>query len=82
MEATQMAEIVLSVIFSLIFAVIILTANTLNGNPFKLTLRGRRVFFIFALIVGFGISQYTLHIQWNCDLRPQNTQTKCEVAWK
>ena len=77
-----MAEIVLSVIFAFIFAVAILATNTLNENPFRLTLLGRRVLFIIALVIGFGIGQYTLHIQWNCDLRPQSTQTTCEVEWK
>jgi hypothetical protein len=43
-----MAEVILSVIFAFIFAVAILATNTLNDNPLKLTLRGRRVLFIFA----------------------------------
>jgi hypothetical protein len=77
-----MAEVILSVIFALVFAVVILATNTLNENPFKLTLRGRRVFFISALIGGYLLAQPVLHIQWNCDLRPNSTATKCEVVWK
>jgi hypothetical protein len=77
-----MAIIVLSFIYALFFSVAILATNTINGNPFRLTLRGRRVTFVFALLVGFIIAQYTLHIEWNCDLRPNHTQTSCEVAWK
>ena len=76
-----MAEIVLSVIFAFIFAVAMLATNTLNENPLKLTLRGRRVLFISALIGGFLLSQVTLHIQWNCDLRANATTTECKVSW-
>ena len=76
-----MAEVILSVIFALIFAVAILATNTLNENPFRLTLRGRRVFFIFALIGGFLLAQPVLHIQWDCDLRANATTTECKVRW-
>jgi hypothetical protein len=77
-----MAEVILSSIFALIFAVAILATNTVNENPFKLSLRGRRVAFIFAIVVGFLLSKPVFHIQWDCDLRPNATSTECKVIWK
>jgi len=77
-----MTEVILSSIFALIFAVAILATNTLNENPFKLTLRGRRVAFIFAILVGFLLSKPVFHIQWNCDLRANATTSECKVNWK
>jgi uncharacterized membrane protein YbhN (UPF0104 family) len=77
-----MAEVILSSIFALIFAVAILATNTVNENPFKLSLRGRRVAFIFAIVAGFLLSKPVFHIQWDCDLRPNATSTECKVTWK
>ena len=77
-----MAEFILGVIYAFIFAVIISAVNMINGNPKRLTLRGRRVLFSIALVIGFAMAQYVLHIQWNCDLRPQSTNATCAVAWK
>ena len=77
-----MAEVILSSIFALIFAVAILATNTVNENPFRLTLRGRRVAFIFAIAIGFLLSKPVFHIQWDCDLRANATTTECKVIWK
>lgn len=77
-----MTEVILGIIFALFFSVAILATNTLNENPFKLTLRGRRVAFISAFVGGFLLAQPVFHIQWDCDLRPSATTTECKVAWK
>ena len=77
-----MTEVILSSIFALIFAVAILATNTINENPFKLSLRGRRVAFIFAILIGFLLSKLVFHIQWDCDLRPNANSTDCKLIWK
>ena len=76
-----MAEIVLSVFIAFILAITVMGINTVNENPFKLTLRGRRVLFVSALVVGYLFAQPVLHIQWDCDLRPNATTTQCKVNW-
>lgn len=77
-----MALTVLSFIFATLFSVVVMAINVINENPFKLTLRGRRVLFAFAFVIGIVISQYVFHAEWNCDLRSNSTTTTCTLTWK
>jgi len=44
------------------------------------TLRGRRVAFFVALVVGFVIAQFVMHFYVDCDLRAGAT-TPCTIGW-
>ena len=71
-----MINTVLGISFSLFTAVSALTLNTLNSNPLKLTLRGRRFLFVVALISGFFLFQFAIHFYWYC------TPSECIIEWK
>lgn len=49
---------------SFLIAAVISRTNKLNGNPHKLTLRGRRVLFVVAFLIGLLINQIALHLYW------------------
>lgn len=44
------------------------------------TLRGRRVAFFIALVVGFVMAQFVMHFYVDCDLRAGAT-TPCQIGW-
>jgi hypothetical protein len=44
------------------------------------TLRGRRVAFFIALLVGFVMAQFIMHFYVDCDLRAGAT-TPCQIGW-
>lgn len=64
--------------FALLFACAI--AWVVKENEYKLTLRGRRVVFFFALILGLLIAQFVMHFYVDCDLRAGAT-TPCQIGW-
>jgi hypothetical protein len=53
--------------------------RTLNENPNKLTLRGRRVAFVVACLFGLIIYQITIHLYVVCDLTIKNSP--CTIGW-
>lgn len=57
----------ITILFSLSLGVIALLTNKLNGNPYKLTLRGRRILFIVAFAIGLLINQIAIHLYWTGD---------------
>lgn len=71
-----MINTVLSISFSLFLAVSTLTLNTLNSNPLKLTLRGRRLLFVVAFVSGLLLYQFAIHFFWYCN------ETECIIEWK
>lgn len=52
---------------SLLIAAVISYTNKANGNPYKLTLRGKRVLFVMAFLLGLLINQIALHLYWTGD---------------
>ena len=38
--------------------------HIVNGNPYHLTLRGRRVLFVVLFLIGLLINQIALHLYW------------------
>jgi hypothetical protein len=71
-----MINTVLSISFSIFLAVSTLTLNTLNSNPLKLTLRGRRFLFVVAFVSGLLLYQFAIHFFWYCN------ETECIIEWK
>jgi hypothetical protein len=71
-----MINTVLSISFSTFLAVSTLTLNTLNSNPLKLTLRGRRFLFVVAFVSGLLLYQFAIHFFWYCN------ETECIIEWK
>lgn len=71
-----MINTVLGISFSLFTATSVLTLNTLNSNPLKLTLRGRRVLFAIAILGGFLLYQFAIHFFWYCN------EIGCTIEWK
>lgn len=65
---------------SLFYAVTISRLMVITDNPFNLTLRGRRVAFVFLLILGFAIGVFVSHWYVDCDLRAGAT-TPCVAGW-
>lgn len=57
----------IGVLFSLSLAVIVLLTNKANGNPYNLTMRGKRIIFVLAFIAGLLINQVLLHLYWTGD---------------
>jgi hypothetical protein len=47
--------------------VIALLTNKANGNPSQLTLRGKRLLFIVAFLIGLLINQIALNLYWTGD---------------
>ena len=72
-----MKDLFFAICYTLFFACAM--AVFVKHNFKNLTLRGRRVTFVGLLILGFGISQYVMHVTVDCDLRP-NANTPC-VVW-
>jgi hypothetical protein len=54
----------IGIFFSLAIAAIISRTNQTNGNPYHLTVRGKRVLFIVAFIAGLILNQIALHLYW------------------
>jgi hypothetical protein len=71
-----MINTVLGISFSLFTAVSVLTLNTLNSNPLKLTLRGRRFLFVVAFVIGIALYQFAIHFFWYCN------ESGCVIEWK
>jgi hypothetical protein len=63
------------VLFSILMAVIVLLTIKSNGNPSNLTIRGKRVVFVLALVGGFFLYQFAIHFFWTCDANG------CKVEW-
>lgn len=63
--------------FATVFAVV--NAWIIKQESY-VTLRGRRVAFFIALIVGLAIAQVLIHWNVDCDLRP-NATTPCQIGW-
>lgn len=55
------------IFFSLSLGVIALLVNKSNGNPYKLTTRGKRIVFILAFIIGLLLNQVMLNLYWTGD---------------
>ena len=71
---------VIAILFSMVFASGVMILIRLNIDS-KLTLRGRRLVFVLALVAGFFIAQFATHFYVNCDLRPTASTSKCQMAW-
>lgn len=71
----------IAILYGVFCGVLALLVIKFNGNPRRLTKRGKYLVFIVAIVVGFLLGQYILNVEWNCDLRPQAT-TPCEVRWR
>jgi hypothetical protein len=80
MEATQMIQTIFYFVFSFLFAASISWIIKENGNPANLTLRGRRVVFVFSIIIGFAIALFVTHFNVDCDLR-SGANTPCFVGF-
>jgi hypothetical protein len=63
------------ILFSLLTAIAVLVTIKLNDNPSNLTIRGKRVVFVLALVGGFFLYQFAIHFYWTCD------ETGCQIAW-
>ena len=74
-----MIQTIFYFVFSFIFAASIALTIKANGNPSHLTLRGRRVVFVFSFIIGFAIALFVTHFNVDCDLRSGAT-TPCFVG--
>ena len=75
-----MISIALCFIFATAIACGVLIVIKLNGNPNKLTLRGKRYVFVISLIAGSLVFQAAIHFNVNCDLR-NNHKQQCHVSW-
>jgi hypothetical protein len=75
-----MISFIFCTLYALFFGGLVAYLNEANGNPAKLTLRGKRVVFATAIIIGFILCYITFHFQINCDLRAGAT-TACSIAW-
>jgi len=64
------------ILFSLFFAISVLTINTVNQNPLKLTIRGKRVLFAIAILGGLLLYQFAIHFFWYCN------ESGCIIEWK
>lgn len=53
-----------SIIFGITLSVITLLTIKANGNPSRLTLRGKRAVSVVAFIVGLFIHQIAIHLYW------------------
>jgi hypothetical protein len=70
----------LCITYAIFFGALVAWLNQANGNPANLTLRGRRVVFVVAIIIGFVLAYITFNINVNCDLR-QGATTACVISW-
>lgn len=71
-----MISTVLGTLFSLSIAISVLILNTLNENPLKLTVRGKRLLFIVAFLFGILLYQFAIHFFWYCN------ESECIIEWK
>lgn len=71
----------IAILYGVFCGVLALLVIKHTNNPAKLTKRGKYFVFIVFIALGFLLGQYILHVEWNCDLRPQAT-TPCEVHWR
>ena len=62
-----MISSIIGILFSVSVGVIALLTNKANGNPYKLTLRGKRLLFIVAFLIGLLINQIALNLYWTGD---------------
>jgi hypothetical protein len=62
-----MISSIIGILFSVSVGVIALLTNKVNGNPYKLTLRGKRLLFIVAFLIGLLINQIALNLYWTGD---------------
>jgi hypothetical protein len=67
LEANPMISSIIGILFSVSVGVIALLTNKVNGNPYKLTLRGKRLLFIVAFLIGLLINQIALNLYWTGD---------------
>lgn len=74
-----MISFVLNLAFGLFFGCAVLILIKLNDYT-KITLRGRRVIFIAAVIAGFLINLFVSNFSIDCDLRAGAT-TPCSIQW-
>jgi uncharacterized membrane protein YczE len=74
-----MFNLISAIFFSLFFGTSMAVLRTLNGNPNKLTLRGRRVAFVVACLIGFIIYQIAIRLYVDCDLTTNNSP--CNIGW-
>lgn len=70
-----MKEIIVALVFAVIFCFIVLITNAEFGNPFKLSKKSIRTLAILALIVGAGI--YYVAINFNSGCNPAG----CYIHW-
>lgn len=68
----------LAIIYGIVIAVGVLLTIKYNNNNLKLTIRGKRLVAICAVIVGVMFAQVIIHVQVECDLR---TNSSCEIRW-
>lgn len=66
-------------IYAIFFGGLTAWLNQANGNPANLTLRGRRVVFAIAIIIGFFLAYIALNINVGCDLRT-GANTACHIS--
>lgn len=71
-----------SLAFSLLIAGVISGVNQFNGNPYSLTLRGKRVLFVMSVVFGIVITQFAFHFYVDCDLQAQANATHCAISWR
>jgi hypothetical protein len=62
-----MISSIIGILFSVSVGVIALLTNKANGNPSQLTLRGKRLLFIVAFLIGLLINQIALNLYWTGD---------------
>lgn len=62
-----MISSIIGILFSVSVGVIALLTNKVNGNPSQLTLRGKRLLFIVAFLIGLLINQIALNLYWTGD---------------
>jgi hypothetical protein len=66
--------------FATSFGAMVLAINSLHDNPFRLTLRGRRILFILSVISGLLMYYFVAHFNVDCDLR-SNATKPCVIGW-
>ena len=68
-------------LFAMGYAIVFAVVMALFVKQEKhITLRGRRVAFFIALVVGFVMAQFVMHFYVDCDLRAGAT-TPCQIGW-
>ena len=75
-----MISTALCFIFATAIACGVLIVIKLNGNPNKLTVRGKRFVFAISLIAGSLVFQTAISFNVDCDLR-NNQKQQCHILW-